>query len=130
VLAAAALVACIAVAPAGAHSNAWQKNTFHVTPAGVFHGYFLMPKWPHGSLFFIQLIAPSSSVDQCTLRYGKKTEPARSVGATTYEADIYFWWPKKGSATRATATCSVSVGQVLKATVVLRSHGTIRLRKR
>jgi hypothetical protein len=69
-------------------------------------------------------------VGHCTLRYGTKTEPARSVGVTNYEADIYYWWPKKGSATQATATCNLSPGQVLKATVVLASHGTIRLKRR
>lgn len=109
------VVPLAAAAPAGARSEAWHKNTFDVTQAGVFHAYFLMPKWFELDPF---LIVGPKRVSQCTLRFGATTQRARKINATY----VYFDWPEKGlqSATRTTATCRhLAGGRVTAATVFL-----------
>jgi hypothetical protein len=116
VFAAAAFVVSMAAASAGARSDTWHKNTFHVTRAGVFHAYFLMPKSFHAHGFEIQILGPKD-LSHCTLQYRTKTDQARTI-ALPY---VHFWWPEKGlpSATMTNPTCHVAGGQVTWAEVFL-----------
>ena len=122
-----------AAEPVGARSDAWHKNTFHVTRVGVFRADFLMPRWFQLEEFFIQIVGPTH-VSHCRLHYGTTTDRARNINSGDYP-DVYFSWPKKGSrsATRATATCHLAGGPVTAARVVLpwgRGEGRITLRRR
>jgi len=105
-----------AAEPAGARSDAWHTNTFHVTRAGVFRAYFLMPKWFQVEVFSIQIVGPTH-VSHCTLHHGTTTDRAREINS----GFVDFAWGEKGSrsATRATATCDLAGGRVKAATVFL-----------
>jgi hypothetical protein len=111
------LVPLVAAAPVRARLEMSPKNSFHVTRAGIFHAYFLMPKWVEVERFLVAIAGPKR-VSHCALRFGGTTHPARSINGTW----IYFWWPAKGlrSATRITEICRhLTGGRVTGATVFL-----------
>jgi hypothetical protein len=124
-LVAAAFVLCFGTTLAGAKSNAWQKNTWHLTRAGSLHMYFLLPKHSKAAEFFIQLLDPTD-VSRCKLLLDGRTMRPKLIANPDYPV-VYFRWPKMRVAARATATCAV-VGSVSRVTVVLGPRGTIRLR--
>jgi hypothetical protein len=117
------VVPLAAAAPAGAESDAWHTNTFHVTRAGVFHAHFLMPEWFEVEVFFIQIVGPRY-VSHCTLRYGSRIDRARKI-TFGYSPYVYFSWPEKGlkSATRTTAICRHLVGGPVTAATVFLTPG-------
>jgi hypothetical protein len=80
--AAAVLVVLMAASSAGARADAWRKNTFHVTRAGVFHAYFPMPKWFEAEGFAIQIVGPSICVTARSTMRGLPTALGRSKPLT------------------------------------------------
>ena len=116
-LATAALVVCTSATPAGARSDTWHNNTFHVR-GGVFHAYFLIPKWVETNTFFIRIDGPKH-VTHCAIHHGTTNDRARKIDGSY----VTFWWGEKylPSATRTIATCDV-VGHVSAALVVLHAH--------
>jgi len=116
-----ALIVALGAVPYGAaqapaRSGTWHTNTFHVTQAGVFHAYFLMPKWFQLDGFSLWIDGPKHA-RRCTLRYRTRTDLARRIDLPLVD----FVWPEKGlrSAVRATLTCDVTGGRVTAATVFL-----------
>jgi hypothetical protein len=129
-LASCVLVLCVSATAAGAKWTAWQKNTWHLSRAGVLQADFLMPRnRNHPGEFFIAINGPTA-VRSCKLVLRGKTQRPRQIGFNGPDiADVYFYWPKMRRAAPATATCTVR-SSVSSVTVVLSPKGTIRLRHR